>query len=348
MILYISYEKRSYPLAFSVNSQRRIQAMRKAGHTIVIHYSQTNTIFSRIASLLRSLKSIDIIIIRIDGSGILDSYTLLKLLKPTVRVIWEVHGFPEENLSNTPTAIEQKKSNRINRVRRYLSHLVDSHIFISKELHEFAEEKISISNYMIIPNFVLMEDFPKKNKSKLHKRDGRFTVAWGGNARLPWQAVDILEKVAKSVYAKDPTILFTIMGTESWHSFTWEKNILQLGACQTPVFRDELARSDICVALYHKPLRIPFYFSPLKILEYMMAKKPIIASNFPTIASLIRNNSNGILTDNSIDHISTTILRLKKDKVLRVQLGRDAYKTVRDRFTLHQVIPMYKKLFENI
>ena len=56
--------------------------------------------------------------------------------------------------------------------------------------------------------------------------------------------------------------------------------------------------------------------SPLKLFEYMKAKKkPIITSNLPAIREIFTDQTNAILCDpNNFDQWKNAILRLNKDE----------------------------------
>jgi glycosyltransferase involved in cell wall biosynthesis len=67
----------------------------------------------------------------------------------------------------------------------------------------------------------------------------------------------------------------------------------QLPAC--------LAAADIGVAPFdasaHRPLAIGFYWSPLKVFEYMASGLPVIAPALPRLAGLVDNGREGVLYD---------------------------------------------------
>jgi glycosyltransferase involved in cell wall biosynthesis len=62
-----------------------------------------------------------------------------------------------------------------------------------------------------------------------------------------------------------------------------------------------LARADIGVAPFdttaHAPLQLGFYWSPLKVFEYMASGLPVVAPALPRIAGLVRHGREGVLYD---------------------------------------------------
>jgi glycosyltransferase involved in cell wall biosynthesis len=96
-----------------------------------------------------------------------------------------------------------------------------------------------------------------------------------------------------------------------------------------------LAAADIGVAPFdvdaHPPLSLGFYWSPLKIFEYMATGLPVVAPHVGRIPALVEHEREGILYDAaSRDGLASALARLT-DPVLRQQLGRAAReRAVRD------------------
>jgi len=89
-----------------------------------------------------------------------------------------------------------------------------------------------------------------------------------------------------------------------------------------------LAAADIGVAPFtpdaHGPLALGFYWSPLKIFEYMSSGLPVIAPALPRIAALVAGEREGILYPPSrADGIVDALVRLR-DPQLRARLGAAA------------------------
>jgi alpha-maltose-1-phosphate synthase len=76
-------------------------------------------------------------------------------------------------------------------------------------------------------------------------------------------------------------------------TFTGALPHLQVPAC--------LAAADIGVAPFdtaaHPPLQLAFYWSPLKVFEYMAAGLPVVAPLIPRLASIVRSGREGVLYD---------------------------------------------------
>lgn len=82
-----------------------------------------------------------------------------------------------------------------------------------------------------------------------------------------------------------------------------------------------LARMDIAVAPY--PDLKGFYFSPLKVMEYMAAGRAVVASRIGDIDGLVEHNVTGLLcAPGDIDALADTLAALLCDPAARNRLGR--------------------------
>jgi glycosyltransferase involved in cell wall biosynthesis len=95
------------------------------------------------------------------------------------------------------------------------------------------------------------------------------------------------------------------------------------GAVRHEVVALYLAAADIAVAPYRH--RDKFYFSPLKVVEYLAAGKPVIASDIGQIADMIRHGENGYLVPpDDVSALRRALALLSEDKDLRKRLARNA------------------------
>jgi glycosyltransferase involved in cell wall biosynthesis len=102
------------------------------------------------------------------------------------------------------------------------------------------------------------------------------------------------------------------------------------GAVESPEIPSLIARMDVAVAPY--PDLRDFYFSPLKIMEYMAAGCAVIASRIGDVDGLISHEVDGLLCPpGDARALADAINRLQRDPDLRASLGYAARdKAVRD------------------
>jgi glycosyltransferase involved in cell wall biosynthesis len=88
-----------------------------------------------------------------------------------------------------------------------------------------------------------------------------------------------------------------------------------------------LAGMDAAVAPY--PNLKPFYFSPLKVYEYMAAGLPVVASRIGQLDGLIQDRVNGLLCPpEDAAALAAALDELGNDPRLRQRLGEAARATV--------------------
>jgi glycosyltransferase involved in cell wall biosynthesis len=84
--------------------------------------------------------------------------------------------------------------------------------------------------------------------------------------------------------------------------------------------------ADILVAPYARTLRTEYFCSPLKIFEYMNARRPIVASDLPTIREILTDGENALLVQpESPGAIRDALARLMQDATLARRLAERAH-----------------------
>jgi glycosyltransferase involved in cell wall biosynthesis len=88
---------------------------------------------------------------------------------------------------------------------------------------------------------------------------------------------------------------------------------------------------------------------PIALLEAMSMQKPVIATDIDGINETIINSEDGLLVKpkNSSD-LAEKIILLLDDKKLSAKLGKNAKKTVDERYNLEIFIEKHKRVYENI
>jgi len=197
------------------------------------------------------------------------------------------------------------------------------------ERFEAARGKVCVS-----PNGVNPDRFGPGVKPSLPGQRGAFTVGFVGTLK-PWHGVEILVESFARLHERDSNTRLLIVGDgpqrEPLQVDLAARN-LQDSVCFTgAVAADEvpalLASMDVAVAPY--PKLSQFYFSPLKVYEYMAAGLPVVVSRLGQLAKLIQHDANGLLTaPGDPAELAMALERLKSDSGLRVRLGTAARSTV--------------------
>jgi len=179
----------------------------------------------------------------------------------------------------------------------------------------------------VIPNGVDTELF---SPDGLFERNGfgdQIVVGFVGSLK-PWHGLDVLIE-AFTELLDDPRFHLFVLGSgpearliSSLAERHSGRVTLKNGVAHGDVPR-HLRAMDIAVAPY--PALEPFYFSPLKLLEYMAAGRAIVASKLGQIPELIQDGRTGVLVEpGNASQLAGAIKRLGSDLVLRKRLGTQA------------------------
>lgn len=189
----------------------------------------------------------------------------------------------------------------------------------------------------IIPNGVDIKRFHPDTPPA--QNSDTFTVGFIGSLK-PWHGLNDLIDAFAQFYRKAGQGRLLIVGDgperENLIARAEQKGIrhcLHLtGAVHPGAVPAMLCSMDVAVAPY--PLINGFYFSPLKIFEYMAAGRPVIASETGQIAKIIQHGKNGLLyRPGDLDAIVQNLLRLMRSASYRKSLGRQARQSMQSGHT---------------
>lgn len=100
-----------------------------------------------------------------------------------------------------------------------------------------------------------------------------------------------------------------------------------------------IASADVGLCIYEDiDFYTQFYFSPLKLYDYMACGIPVIGTNVGQIRSVIEEQNNGLLTDNTIDDIINKIIFLKNNPALANEMGLRGRKAVLDKYNWENTV----------
>ncbi len=204
----------------------------------------------------------------------------------------------------------------------------------------------------VIPNGVSVSRFPETIVPAL-PGSGKFTVGFLGTLKA-WHGVDVLIEAFHRLNAKDSATRLLIVG-DGPERDRLQAEVITRGLQAATVFTGPVSASEVpgllgsmdaAVAPY--PLLERFYFSPLKVYEYMAAARPVVASAIGQLRKVIKSGKNGLLVPpGDAAALAAALWSLKSDPALRARLGRNARALVLKSHTWDAVVARVFALAED-
>ncbi len=250
-------------------------------------------------------------------------------------------GVPHLLEVNAPLAEEQEKMRGLEMkelaraAERYIYQNTDRVLVVSQNLKAFVascgvpEERIHV-----LPNAVDAERFSAARKStkvrEQYHLNGKHVIGFVGSLK-PWHGTDTLVAAFEKLQRLTPHTHLLIVGDgparadleQAAHRFNLNGAVTFTGNVAHEEIPHYLAAMDITVAPY-----IPsehFYFSPIKIFEYMVMGKPVVAGKIGQVEEIIRDGENGVLFEpGNVEQLTDALARLVRDPQLGQRLGEQA------------------------
>ena len=273
------------------------------------------------------------------------------------KTLFEVNGLPSIELKYHYPGLDPNLLAKIKEQELATLHLADAIICPSNVTRDYiASLGPSRKLVTVIPNGVSPSDF---SLSPLPIRDGREPVLLYIGTLADWQGLDIVIKALPKILESQPVKLHIIGRGRSRQRKMLAKQIRKLGLedhviVQPAVPHHEIpgliASADICVApLALNDRNVTQGACPIKILEYMAAGRPLLASNMPIVRELVREDVDGLLfSPNDPDDLAHRANILLKDVELSQRLAESASAHVREKFTWHESQKKLGKVYEKL
>ena len=207
--------------------------------------------------------------------------------------------------------------------------------------HNFIKAGVPKDKILVLQDGVDIENFQSSlTKEEIREilkipKDKKIVVYCG--SLFPDKGIEHILLVAKNI----PDVIFLLVGGRNQEIKMWKeytithkiKNVQFTGFVENSKVPLYLKAADVLIMPYKTDQKIKIMdidtTSPLKLFEYMAARRPIISTNIPAISRIITNGKDGLLAEpNNIQELSQFVKMVLKDNQLANKLANNAYKKV--------------------
>ena len=223
---------------------------------------------------------------------------------------------------------------------KYLIKKFDKIIIITHKLKElFLVAGLPDSRMMVAPDGVDLEKFDIKiDKIQARKKlnlplDKKIALYCGSLYLYDWKGVDIF-LVAAKILPED--YLAVLVGGEPKEVIKIKKeysgnNLLLVGRQRREEIPYYLKAADVLILPNKKGEKISEkYTSPLKLFEYMASRRPIVASNLPSIMEVMSEQNCVFFDSDNPEDLANKIKLVFNDNDLAEKIAEQAYQDVKN------------------
>ncbi|MCB9854226.1 MAG: glycosyltransferase family 4 protein [Phycisphaerales bacterium] len=235
-------------------------------------------------------------------------------------------------------------SNLAERIQERTLQRADGVIAVSDELaRRIVELGVNPKHVHVVPNGydpTMFQGLPSREQCASEFGVGdSFVVGFSGSLK-PWHGVDVLLAAFDRFSARHPMSRLLIVGAgpmemslrESAKRVQRPETVVFTGALPHELVPRALRAMDVAVA----PFRYQegFYFSPIKLFEYMASGACVVASRLGQIRDIVEDGGDGLLCEpDSAEDLCAKLVRLEAAPDMRHRLAARAARRVHERFT---------------
>jgi len=265
------------------------------GHIGKIFFQLHTVFFLLIVRIFIFLKKYDVYITREVYAGIFKK-----------DVIIEVHALPKDNVFLKYSLFRAKK-------------ILVKTSYLKKEIEKkygINEGKVNVfPNGVNIKKFSIKQDNMDIKKSFEIPLDKTIIMYTGSFFDPSWKGVDVLLNASKLLDEKKHIVLVGGTQEEVMEINNTYKNVLAIERQSNEKIISLLQAADFLILPNSgKDLESKYYTSPLKLFEYMAAKKNILASDLPSINDLVNKEEVTFFEPDNYESLANTINKSIFDK----------------------------------
>lgn len=250
-------------------------------------------------------------------------------------------GVPHILEVNAPLAYEQEKMRGLE--MKELAREMERHVFcgsdlvlvVSQPLHDYVIScGVSPERVRVLPNAVDPQRFVAPTQGQCVRAQyalaQKFVIGFVGSLK-PWHGTDSLLEAFRELRKQAPQAHLLIVGdgparTALEHyaaKYELAPFVTFTGNVPYEQVPEYVAAMDVTVAPYTPHEN--FYYSPIKIFEYMVMGKPVVAGALGQVKDLIKHGETGLLYEpGDIAQLTATLLQLAHDAASTRAMGERA------------------------
>ncbi len=250
-------------------------------------------------------------------------------------------GVPHLLEVNAPLAYEQEKMRGLE--MKELAREMERHIFcgsdqvlvVSRALQDYVSScGVSPERVRVIPNAVDPRRFvaPTAGRSvrAQYQLEDKFVIGFVGSLK-PWHGTDTLLEAFNELHEQAPHAHLLIVGDGPARAalehyaakYELASFVTFTGNVPYEQVPEYVAAMDVTVAPYTPHEN--FYYSPIKIFEYMVMGKPVIAGALGQVKDLVHDGETGLLYEpGNIPQLTSALMTLAHDASFTRAMGEKA------------------------
>lgn len=180
----------------------------------------------------------------------------------------------------------------------------------------------------VVPNGVDPTRFRPGLTPALPAKPDLFTIGFVGTLK-PWHGLETLVEAFARLHRDDPNVRLLIVGDGPRRAHLEQSlaerelfgSVCFTGMVDPAAVPAWVASMDVAVAPY--PKLDHFYFSPLKVYEYMATGVPVVAGRIGQLAHVVEDGVNGLFyPPGDSAALAAALARLRDNPILRHSLGQ--------------------------
>jgi len=208
---------------------------------------------------------------------------------------------------------------------------------VSDPIKDWIDTATNSNKTTVIPNGVDTDMFNVNNYNidNIKKElglNGKIIIGYIGSYKK-WHGIEISINTIKMLVESNPDFHLLLVGNGDEYiniQKLIEQNSLTNNVTQIEYVNHKESPRYLAIfdfALMSYPEMDNFYFSPLKMFEYLAMSIPVISTDIGQIAKILSHNETGILvTPPDCHHFAEEILKLNKDPALCLKIKRNSRK----------------------